>query len=54
MPVSANVTRPLRDGRTLSTRLGGWPERVLAAAGLLAAGTGVVLQRRRRRAEGTS
>jgi apolipoprotein N-acyltransferase len=42
---------PLRDGRTLSTRLGGWPERVLAVAGLVAAATGVVLQRRRRRAE---
>jgi len=42
---------PLRDGQTLSTRLGGWPERVLAVAGLLAAATGVVLQRGRRRAE---
>jgi len=42
---------PLRDGQTLSTRLGAWPERVLAVAGLLAAATGVVLQRRRRRAE---
>jgi apolipoprotein N-acyltransferase len=42
---------PLRDGRTLSTRLGGWPERVLAVVGLLAAATGLVLQRRRRAAE---
>jgi apolipoprotein N-acyltransferase len=42
---------PLRDGRTLSTRLGAGPERLLAVAGLLAAATGLVLQRRRRRAE---
>ena len=35
---------PLRDGRTLATRLGGWPERVLAVAGLLAAAVGRVLR----------
>jgi apolipoprotein N-acyltransferase len=41
----------LRDRETLSTRLGGWPERGLAVVGLLAAATGVALQRRRGRAE---
>ena len=37
----------LRDGRTLATRVGAWPEWLLAAAGLAAAAYGV---RRRRRA----
>jgi apolipoprotein N-acyltransferase len=35
---------PLRDGRTIATRLGGWPEWLLAAAGLLAAGLGRLLR----------
>ena len=42
---------PLRDAETLSTRLGGWPERTLAVAGLVAAVSAVLLQRRRPPAE---
>ena len=40
---------PLREGRTLSTRLGPWPEWLLAAAGLLAAAAGSGVRARRRR-----
>ncbi len=40
---------PLRDGRTLATRLGGWPEWLLAGVGLAAAAVGIVLPGRLRR-----
>ena len=44
------ATVPLRDGLTLATRMGAWPERVLAALGLRAAlgGTGQARRRRHR------
>jgi apolipoprotein N-acyltransferase len=41
------ATVPLRDGETLATRLGAWPEWVLAALGLLAAGWSALRERRR-------
>ena len=46
------ATVPLRDGETLATRLGAWPEWVLAALGLLAAGWSALRERRRVRGSG--
>jgi len=40
---------PLRDGETLATRLGWWPEWLLAAAGLAAAAVSAEAAARRRR-----
>jgi apolipoprotein N-acyltransferase len=41
---------PLRDGQTLATRLGGWPEWLLTGLALLAVAAGVVGRRRELRA----
>nr|WP_184943484.1 apolipoprotein N-acyltransferase [Kitasatospora kifunensis] len=49
--LSADV--PLRDGRTLSDRLGAAPEWAVAIIGLLACGAAVLLERRRRSGGGT-
>ncbi len=42
------ATVPLRDGQTVATRLGAWPELLLAAAGVLAAAAAGWQARRRR------
>ena len=41
---------PLRDGQTLATRLGGWPEWLLTGLALMAVALGVVARRREVRA----
>ena len=38
---------PVRDGTTLGTRLGGWPQWILTALGLLAAAAALIRRRRR-------
>jgi apolipoprotein N-acyltransferase len=48
-PTSLVSAVPLRSGRTVADRLGAWPEWLLTAAGLAAAGTSVVAGRRGRR-----
>jgi apolipoprotein N-acyltransferase len=42
------ATVPLRSTTTLADRLGGWPEWVLVAAGLLALAFGITTRARRR------
>lgn len=47
-PAALVATVPLRSTTTLADRLGGWPERVLVAAGLLALAFGVTVRVRHR------
>ena len=42
------ATVPVRDGTTMATRLGGWPQWILTALGLLAAVVALVRRRRQR------
>ena len=44
------ATVPVRDGTTLATKLGGWPQWILTALGLLAAVAALVRRRRQRSA----